>query len=141
VKLFWDTNLFIYLWESGPQSTLAEALAQWSIRENHEIVTSTLSLGEILVQPFRQGREDRVRAYEAAFAAMTLVDLTPRVAHQFARLRAQYPDLRPPDAVQLASALHTQADAFITNDHRLSRYDISSPMKRIPLAEWEQLRA
>ena len=138
MKLFWDTNLFIYLWESGPQSEAAQSLANWAVANGHEVITSTLTLGEILVHPLRNRSAEQVQRYEDAFAGLELVSFTPAVARTFARLRATHASLRPPDAIQLASALTTRADVFLTNDNRLAAISLPAPLKVIALTDWRQ---
>lgn len=141
MKLFWDTNLFIYLWGDGPNTVRARSLAQWAIEQGHDVTTSALSLGEILVHPFRQDADARVESYEEAFAAMELVHLAPKVARAFAQLRATHAGLRPPDAIQLASAIEAGAEAFLTNDKRLEALDLKIPIKIIALNDWEALKS
>lgn len=140
MKVFWDTNLFIYLWERGPHTESTRRLAAWLDAAGHEVVTSSLTLGEILVQPFRLGNAARVRAYEEAFSQIEVVAFTPAVAREFARLRAERPGLRPPDAIQIASALHVTADALITNDERMQRACAGEPLRILLLPQWEHLR-
>ena len=51
-RVFWDTNLFIYLFED--YGTLSQAVAQLRSKmlvRGDQLLTSTLTLGEILVKP------------------------------------------------------------------------------------------
>lgn len=87
-------------------------------------VSSYLTLMELLVQPFRKGRDDLVRLYRTAILDQPhfrLVGLERAVAEEAARIRAKY-NFRVADAIQLATALLERADAFVTNDHRLRSY-------------------
>lgn len=68
MRIFWDTNLFIYLWEGGEHAPVMDCLADFVEREQHTLATSTLTLGEILVHPFRRGTERLVRQYRQAFS-------------------------------------------------------------------------
>ena len=54
---------------------------------------------------------------------MQLLDFNAAAAELFAHIR-QHPTIKPADAVQLACAGAAGVDLFITNDDRLSRYDI-----------------
>lgn len=88
-----------------------------------ELVTSALTVTEVLVHPLRLGRADLADQYRAILlgdSALRLVHLDAEVAIRAAELRARY-NLRTPDAVQLASALVAGAEAFLTNDSDLSR--------------------
>ena len=104
MKIFWDTNLFIYLWERQGYASEIDALCDWIESEGHTIVTSSLTLGEILVQPLQLGREETANQYRKEFSGLEIVSFDSKAANEFARLRAQEQGLRPPDAMQLACA-------------------------------------
>jgi predicted nucleic acid-binding protein len=70
MRVFWDTNLFIYLVEHHPtyHDSVVELYQQlW--KSGDEILTSTLTLGELLVLPLREGREDLATQYTELIAA------------------------------------------------------------------------
>jgi len=119
MRVFWDTNLFIYLWEEGPWSNdLRQVRAQ--MRENQIAwVTSTLTVGEIVVHPLRQKDEAQAQRYREAFRSIEVVPFDEASAFRFAALRARHPQLRPPDAIQLACAATVKCDWFLTHDRRL----------------------
>ncbi|MEG4083105.1 PIN domain-containing protein [Microcoleus sp. POL10_C6] len=50
--------------------------------------------------------------------SLTVVELTPDIAETAAQLRATY-NLRSPDSIQMATAIHEGASFFLTNDARL----------------------
>jgi len=81
-------------------------------------VTSTLTLTEVLVQPYRVRDWQRVdRTYTALNAYPHLEWIAPslEIADRAARLRADY-NLKTPDAIQAATAQFAGADALICND-------------------------
>ena len=85
--------------------------------------TSTISLSETLVHPFRNADATKENAFRNLLLhsrGMTTVAVTAEIAETAARLRANY-TLRTPDAVQIATAIHSQCDIFLTNDDRLKR--------------------
>ena len=121
-RIFWDTNLFIYLFEDYGHLSQQVALLLKKIEERgDELLTSTLTVGEITSKPLSQGDTDRCQRYEKAIlsnAAVLSFDLG--AARQFAKLRAtQLKSIRPPDAIQLACAAAAGIDLFLTNDSRL----------------------
>jgi predicted nucleic acid-binding protein len=120
--VFWDTNLFIYLWEKSAATARVEKLSAWQRRERAEVATSTLTVGEILVHPLRKGRADIANVYRDIFCLLRVIPYDLEAALLFARLRADYPALRPPDAIQLACAAVAHVDLFVTNDRRLARF-------------------
>ena len=121
-RIFWDTNLFIYLFEGqGERADRVAALRLRMVDRGDQLCTSTLTLGEILVKPLEQGDEALARQYEDTLARGTLlIPFEREAARVYAGLRRQ-PGLRAPDAIQLACAAQARADLFITNDDRLSR--------------------
>lgn len=121
-RVFWDTNLFIYLFEDyGKHSQSVIALRRKMLERNDELFTSALTLGEILVKPTSISDADLCRKYEDAIRSTAIiVNFDVAVARRYAKLRAQPPPkLSPPDAIQLACAATAGVDLFLTNDLRL----------------------
>ena len=59
-RVFWDTNLYIYLFEGhGAVLKQVSSLRQAMLARGDTLVTSSLTLGEILVKPVEQGEEIR----------------------------------------------------------------------------------
>ena len=138
MKIFWDTNLFIYLWERQGYASEIDALCDWIESEEHTIVTSSLTLGEILVQPLQLGRDETANQYRKGFSGLEIVSFDSKAANEFARLRAMERGLRPPDAMQLACAITRQCEVFLTNDDRLSKCETVAGLKALPLSRWKE---
>ncbi|HSL81701.1 MAG TPA: PIN domain-containing protein [Thermoanaerobaculia bacterium] len=116
-----DTMVAIYHFEDheelGPP---ASALLQATEDGRCGLVLSILARLEALVVPRRHGREDLCRRYREVFEAFPNLEVVPveaRVAEIASDLRAAH-NLRTPDAIHLATALHRGADAFVTEDRR-----------------------
>ena len=124
-RVFWDTNLFIYLFEgSGAMSQRVVQLRESMRSRGDQLITSALTLGEVLVKPIRSGQPDLVRAYEEAITQTALVvPFDAKAARIFARLRSTR-TVSAPDAIQLACASVAGTDVFITNDERLQRNQV-----------------
>lgn len=125
-RIFWDTNLFIYLIEDyGKLSERIVSLRQRMNERRDDLYTSTLTVGEILIKPFEANNEILARRYEAALLqSAVLVPFDRDAARLYARIRHDR-TIRPPDAIQLACAAQAQVDLFITNDDRLSTKSVS----------------
>ena len=125
-RIFWDTNLFVYLFEDkGELTEQVVALRERMVERSDELLTSTLTLGEILVRPLEVGDETLTRRYEQAItAAATVLPFDRIAAAAFAAIRRER-SIAPPDAIQLACASVARVDMFITNDLRLSRQIVS----------------
>ena len=66
-RIFWDTNLFIYLIEDfGELSARVVRLRERMLARGDQLLTSTLTLGEVLAKPIEKGDEGLARQYEAA---------------------------------------------------------------------------
>ena len=119
-RIFWDTNLFIYLFEgSGSYAERVKNLRRSMVLRGDQLLTSTLTLGEVLVKPTERGDEELTRKYEEAITgAALLLPFDRKAAKLYAALRADR-SLRAPDAIQLACAAATRVDLFVTNDERL----------------------
>lgn len=124
-RVFWDTNLFIYLIEDfGALSERVVALRERMLERRDELHTSALTLGEILVKPTEMAEESLVEQYRRAIeSGATLISFDERAAVEYARIRRDR-SIRPPDAIQLACAAAAGVDLFITNDDRLSQKNI-----------------
>jgi predicted nucleic acid-binding protein len=125
-RIFWDTNLFIYLFEgAGRHAQAVVNLRQRMSERGDELLTSTLTLGEILVKPSESGDVQLRTAYEEAIAReAVLLPFSREAARRYAEIRRDR-SIRPPDAIQLACAAQARVDLFITNDDRLTTRSIA----------------
>jgi uncharacterized protein len=137
-RIFWDTNIFIYLFEGSPTfGRQVSKLRAKMLRRSDELLTSTLALGEILVKPMKEGNTKLVKDYQTAISGTaTLLPFDAAAASAYARLRCD-PGLRAPDAIQLACAASFGVDLFVTNDMRLHGRVVDgiqfiTPLDRIP---------
>ena len=73
-RIFWDSNLFIYLLENyGALSQTTATLRKKMLERGDQLLTSALSLGEILVKPLEKGDLARCAKYEATLAATSIL--------------------------------------------------------------------
>ena len=138
-RIFWDTNLFIYLLESKEEfSVLTKELRIKMLRRGDQLLTSTITLGEVLVKPTRAGDTERCRKYERAISsAATLVPFDIKAARHYASIKSSRA-VQAPDAVQLSCAASAGVDLFITNDDRLQDKQVPGiqfivPLTRVPI--------
>ena len=138
-RVFWDSNLFIYLFEShGPRFDLVANLRKAMLRRGDQLLTSTLTLGEVLVKPFERHDEELAQKYTHAITKTAFtIAFDVKAARIYARLRSNR-SIRPPDAIQLSCAASAGVDLFITNDARLHSIQVEgiqfiAPLERVPL--------
>jgi predicted nucleic acid-binding protein len=138
-RVFWDTNIFIYFFEDhGRLGGMARGLRERMLARGDQLITSSMTVGEILVKPRERQELDLCREYERAITATALIlpfDL--QAAKRFSELRL-IRNLRPPDAIQLSCAAAVNTDLFVTNDTRLSSLKVDGvqfivSLDRVPL--------
>lgn len=119
-RIFWDSNLFIYFLEGNDERSAAtKNLRRSMLDRGDELLTSTLTIGEILVKPMARGDDARCRLYEQVLGKTALIlpfDLES--AQRYAAIRGGTA-IKGPDAMQLACAGSAGVDLFVTNDRRL----------------------
>ena len=119
-----DTAPFIYFVERHPDYLAHMRMVFRGIRTGDVLAsTSVVTLTEVLTKPLQMGNTYLVSQYRTLIAGnrtLTLVPATPDIADRAADLRARYA-LRTADALQLATALASGCDAFLTNDFKLRR--------------------
>jgi len=120
-RIFWDTNLFIYLFEDyGPLSEKVFEIRERMLERGDQLVTSAMTLGELLVKPTESKDDPLRKKYEDAVTSTALVvPFDTQAARIYAAIRGDR-TIRPPDAIQLACAARESVDLFVTNDERLA---------------------
>jgi predicted nucleic acid-binding protein len=124
-RLYLDTNVFIEMFEKrGKVSDCLLRLFAGPLRpNNHHIVTSHLTLAEILVDPIRHSDETRAFRYQGFLqdipGLMTMAPVTREVLHRAALIRARQGSIRMPDAIHIATAREQECRTFISNDFRI----------------------
>ena len=134
-RVFWDTNLFIYLAEGkGTNFELVTNLREAMLSRGDQLLTSALTLGEVLVKPVERHDEELAKRYFDAIASASItIDFDVKAATIYASLSGNR-SLRPPDAIQLACAAAARVDLFITNDARLHSVQVEGIQFIVPLA-------
>lgn len=119
-----DTSVFIYQLEANPRYLgLTDRLFAWLEQPGHGGVTSTVTMTELLVQPYRESAEQRAAAFYGLLVTYPNLDwIAPdlEVADIAARIRAAH-RLRTADALQAATAVHARATGLVTNDPAFER--------------------
>lgn len=123
-KLCIDTNIFIFSLQHHPTFGLASKnVFDDAQTRGQAIITSVLTLSEILVFPQKKHDAKQVRRYSDFFSSakgIRLIDVDVQVAREASAIRACY-GLRLPDSLQLATAVVEKANIFLTNDKKLKQ--------------------
>jgi predicted nucleic acid-binding protein len=138
-KVFFDTNLFIYMFEGlEPFRSRVLEIRKRIIDRGDQIVTSAMTLGEVLVKPTKLGQTSLIEQYDRAIRSTArVISFDLSVSWRYASLRATH-TLRNADAIQLACASHFGVDLFITNDQNLHKLNVPgigfiAPLEKVPL--------
>lgn len=118
-----DTAPLIYYIEENPAFLpIVDPFFDAMIRGEFEVVTSTMTITEVLVHPIQQNNATLTATYRDILQNadhLRTVPFTADIAETAARLRADH-KIRTPDAIQAATAIAMKADFFLTNDFKLS---------------------
>ena len=89
-------------------------------------MTSTITMTELLVQPYRddpdERRVDEIYSLLSTYPNIEWIGPDLQIADAAARLRARH-RLRTPDALQAATAVRAGATGFLTNDPAFERVE------------------
>lgn len=138
-RVFWDTNLFIYLFEKNAEwSPRVIELRRRMLARRDELLTSCLTVGEVITKPKQLGNAMLEKSYLNFFSSgsVELVAFNLEAAKRYGDIRS-IQRVRPADAIQLACASAAGTDLFVTNDNRLSGLVVSgvtfvTGIERIP---------
>jgi predicted nucleic acid-binding protein len=121
-----DTSLFIYQVEANPRYLVfADHIFAWLEGVDRQAVTSTITMTELLVQPYQEAAEQRVRKFKSLLSTYPNLKWIPpslKIAEIAAQLRAKH-RLQTPDALQAATAVQAQASGMVTNDPFFKRVE------------------
>jgi predicted nucleic acid-binding protein len=114
-----DTSIFIYQLEANARyAAMADGVFAWIEAPGHAAVTSTITMTELLVQPYRDSNRDLVNQFYGlltTYPNLQWVAPDLEIADLAAQLRALH-QLRTPDALHAATAVRAHATGFVTND-------------------------
>ena len=126
-RVFWDTNLFIYLFEKNAEwSPRVIELRQKMLTRRDELLTSYLTVAEAITKPKQLGNAMLEKSYLNFFlsGSLELVTFGLDAAKRYGDIRSRE-RVRPADAIQLACAAAAGTDLFVANDNRLSGLVVS----------------
>jgi predicted nucleic acid-binding protein len=119
LRVFIDTAVFVYFIERDPRYLNIVKPVFLEIDAGHiDAITSTITLLEVLVLPFRTNNQALVEKYRSLILYsehLTTYEVFHEVSVLSSKLRAQY-SIRTPDAIQMAVGVLYGAETFLTND-------------------------
>jgi len=123
-RVAFDTMIFIYYFEGNNKYlSLLKRLFENVEKGKIKAFTTVVSLSEILVRPLSLGEISLADDYKNAintFPNLRVLPINQYMATLAADLKSKY-KIKLPDAFQLASALISSSQIFITNDKALKK--------------------
>ena len=117
-----DTSPLIYYFEDhDPYAEVLEPFFQDLHAGKFQVVTSVVTLLEVLVRPLRLGDEKLASLYNDSLLSHPNIATIPvgfAIAQAAGEIRAQH-NLKTPDALQVATAVSHHAEVILTNDRDL----------------------
>ena len=126
MKKFIDTAPIIYIIEGHPKfADNTINLISESLLHGHTFITSVVTIMEFGVKPQKENRKDVLDRFNDFLNEINIVveNVDIEIAIKAYQLRAKYQFLKGMDALQIATALVTNCDEFITNDKKLSKIE------------------
>jgi predicted nucleic acid-binding protein len=121
-----DTSVFICQLEANPSYVgLTDRIFARLEQPDRRAVTPTITMTELLVQPYRDSQQQRVDEFHALLTTYPNLEwIAPdlEIADIAARIRAAH-GLRTPDPLQAATAVQAQATGLVTNDAAFERVE------------------
>ncbi|QNM98818.1 type II toxin-antitoxin system VapC family toxin [Chitinimonas koreensis] len=127
-----DANVVIYLIEAFPEYyERVEAVLRAVVAADAVLVSSELTLAEVLVQPLRQEQAAIAQAYDAFLTGgeVELVPIDRTILRQAAALRAET-RMKLPDALHIASAVASWCSWVVSHDVGLR---LPAGLMRLPM--------
>lgn len=124
-RIYIDTSPYIYYLEKNPQySDKVKKFFMESYNSGKEFVTSTITVEEYTIVPFRENNKKLLHDFDMLLedTGTVLIDITKPIAKKAAEIRANNCQFKAMDALQLAAAVISGCNVFLTNDKQLRQY-------------------
>ncbi len=125
-RIFLDTNPLIYLIEdTEPFAEKVDGFIFSEWLRDAEFYTSTVTDIEFLVVPYKCNDFETIDAYWEFLRQFDVLKsfITETIAVTAAKIRAKYTGIKTADSMQLAAAIESSCDVFLTNDKQLKQVE------------------
>jgi predicted nucleic acid-binding protein len=127
-KVFIDTAPFIYYIEKDINNPKYHENVKSFFRAGYNLdkkfTTSVITVAEYYVFPYRNGKYEYINSFEHLVKTMDMeiIAINQIIAKKAAQIRAEYKGFKAMDALQLAVAIISGCDLFVTNDKQLKQF-------------------
>lgn len=136
-KVFLDTTPLIYFLDEDEHfGEKTRLILEKILSGEGKVISSVITETEYLVYPYRTGNQEKVDAFFEFVdeCDIDLYEIDMYIARKAAQIRAEYKDFKAMDSLQLAVAVSTGCDTFLTNDTQLRQF---RELKCVTVEEWE----
>lgn len=138
-KVFLDTAPLIYFLDDDVNfGKKTKSILEEILSAGKSLASSVITCEEYLTYPYRLGNQEKVDVF-FEFSDVCGIDLVPislEIAKLAAKIKAEYSDFKTMDSLQLAVAVQTGCDLFLTNDKQLKRFN---GLHCVTIEDWERL--
>jgi len=135
-RVFVDTAPLIYFLDNDENfGEKTKRILEELLNDNGLLISSAITCVEYLVYPYRTNNQEKADAFFefAENERMLLTPISTSIAKTAAKIRSKYEHFKAMDAIQLAVAIETNCDVFLTNDNQLKQFD---GIKVMTIEEW-----
>jgi predicted nucleic acid-binding protein len=125
-RIYWDTMLFIYLFEGHPTfQPRTRQLLERARRRGDSLYTSYLALGEVMAGAEKSQNPQKAKTVREIIREMgfSCLPFDEGAVAPFSRLRSRE-KVKIADSIHLASAASAGIDLFLTGDKQLAKLDV-----------------
>ena len=93
-------------------------------KERAQFVSSDITMEEYCVYPYREKNTALIDSFDqfVSLSEMEIVHTSEVIAKKAAQIRAEFTAFKAMDALQLATAVISGCDCFLTNDKQLQQF-------------------
>lgn len=136
-KVFLDTTPLIYFLDNDENfGEKAKAVFEEILSNGKTLVSSVVTCEEYLVYPYRTNNQEKIDVFFEFMEAcgIELIPISIEIAKKASEIRAEYKDFKAMDSLQLAVAICSGCDIFLTNDKQLRQF---KDIRCITVEEWK----
>ena len=136
-KVFLDTTPLIYFLDNDDNfGDKTKSIFEEILNNEATILSSVITCSEYLVYPYRTDNQEKIDVFFEFINAceIDLIPISVDIAKTAAKIRAEYKDFKAMDSLQLAVAILSGCDIFLTNDKQLRQF---TELKVVTVEEWQ----
>lgn len=125
-KVFLDaTPIMYYIQRNENFSETVKRIFVFLNENNADFISSDVVTAESLVHAYRYNRTDWLNNFHGLMNLLNveIIHTSEKIAKKTSQIRAKYRSFETPDAFNLATAVLSDCDIFLTNDKRLRQFD------------------